>query len=137
MFFIFFLFFFQAEDGIRDSSVTGVQTCALPISWPSSGWTNNRNVTQMLELLAMRGEVAISGRQGRQRLWDLAERVYPPGTPVVPREEALAIRNERRLRALGIAREKRPAMPMEPVDVGDSGEPAVVEGVAGTWRVDP
>src|SRR5260370_21120013 len=25
-------FFFQAEDGIRDSSVTGVQTCALPIS---------------------------------------------------------------------------------------------------------
>src|SRR5438093_5838736 len=28
------LFFFQAEDGIRDWSVTGVQTCALPISWP-------------------------------------------------------------------------------------------------------
>src|SRR5260370_32109606 len=26
------VFFFQAEDGIRDSSVTGVQTCALPIS---------------------------------------------------------------------------------------------------------
>src|SRR5467141_4087524 len=30
---IYFFFFFQAEDGIRDSSVTGVQTCALPISW--------------------------------------------------------------------------------------------------------
>src|SRR5438093_6135224 len=29
---IFFFFFFQAEDGIRDWSVTGVQTCALPIS---------------------------------------------------------------------------------------------------------
>src|SRR5207237_6466913 len=28
----YFIFFFQAEDGIRDSSVTGVQTCALPIS---------------------------------------------------------------------------------------------------------
>src|SRR5256885_5602925 len=27
-------FFFQAEDGIRDYKVTGVQTCALPISWP-------------------------------------------------------------------------------------------------------
>src|SRR5437879_13747394 len=27
-----FIFFFQAEDGIRDTSVTGVQTCALPIS---------------------------------------------------------------------------------------------------------
>src|SRR5690606_40731254 len=30
--FILFLFFFQAEDGIRDFHVTGVQTCALPIS---------------------------------------------------------------------------------------------------------
>src|SRR2546422_3755982 len=28
----FFFFFFQAEDGIRDVAVTGVQTCALPIS---------------------------------------------------------------------------------------------------------
>src|SRR5205807_3356119 len=27
------IFFFQAEDGIRDYKVTGVQTCALPISW--------------------------------------------------------------------------------------------------------
>src|SRR5207237_3861798 len=31
-FVLFVFFFFQAEDGIRDSSVTGVQTCALPIS---------------------------------------------------------------------------------------------------------
>src|SRR5690606_40344731 len=29
--YIFFIFFFQAEDGIRDFHVTGVQTCALPI----------------------------------------------------------------------------------------------------------
>src|SRR5689334_24739314 len=32
----FFFFFFQAEDGIRDGTVTGVQTCALPISGDSS-----------------------------------------------------------------------------------------------------
>src|SRR2546427_1494026 len=31
---LFFFFFFQAEDGIRDLTVTGVQTCALPISTP-------------------------------------------------------------------------------------------------------
>src|SRR5947208_11998571 len=31
-YFFFFFFFFQAEDGIRDDLVTGVQTCALPIS---------------------------------------------------------------------------------------------------------
>src|SRR5439155_7823324 len=32
LFYCFFFFFFQAEDGIRDGHVTGVQTCALPIS---------------------------------------------------------------------------------------------------------
>src|SRR5437667_3609472 len=31
-FLVLFFFFFQAEDGIRDRDVTGVQTCALPIS---------------------------------------------------------------------------------------------------------
>src|SRR3989475_6071137 len=36
--FAFFFFFFQAEDGIRDLTVTGVQTCALPIS--TDGATN-------------------------------------------------------------------------------------------------
>src|SRR5690349_23651989 len=36
----FFFFFFQAEDGIRDLYVTGVQTCALPIS-PSGYWAND------------------------------------------------------------------------------------------------
>jgi uncharacterized protein YcaQ len=107
------------------------------VPWSSSGWTANRNVTQMLELMAMRGEVAISGRRGRQRLWDLAERVFPPDTPAVPIEEALRVRDARRLRALGIARETAPVQPMEPVHVGPAGEPAVVEGVPGTWRVDP
>jgi uncharacterized protein len=109
-------------------------TCKVP--WASTGWTNNRNVTQLLELMVRRGEVAIAGRKGRDRLWDLASRVYPDD-PVVPAEEALRIRNERRLRALGIARARAQEFPVEPVDVGEAGEPAVVEGVKGTWRVDP
>src|SRR2546430_2951938 len=33
---LLFFFFFQAEDGIRDLTVTGVQTCALPISVPAT-----------------------------------------------------------------------------------------------------
>lgn len=106
------------------------------VPWGSTGWTNTRNVTQMLEFLMMRGEVAIAGRQGRQRLWDLAGRVYPE-VPVVSAEEARRVRNERRLRSLGIARGKAPAVPLEPNDVGEAGEPAIVEGLAGTWRVDP
>src|SRR5207237_8951751 len=36
-------FFFQAEDGIRDSSVTGVQTCALPISKPDLEFLRRKN----------------------------------------------------------------------------------------------
>src|SRR2546430_4712766 len=32
------VFFFQAEDGIRDLTVTGVQTCALPIYFKTDGW---------------------------------------------------------------------------------------------------
>src|SRR6266513_4135402 len=35
-----FFFFFQAEDGIRDRNVTGVQTCALPILTAESGCAN-------------------------------------------------------------------------------------------------
>jgi hypothetical protein len=105
------------------------------VPWRSTGWTNNRNVTQLLELMVQRGEVAIAGRRGGERLWDLATRVYPDD-PVVPSDEALRIRNERRLRALGIARARGPALPVEPVVVGEVGEPAVVEGAKGTWRVD-
>src|SRR5438309_5552462 len=37
MVFVVFFFFFQAEDGIRDGTVTGVQTCALPICEKSVG----------------------------------------------------------------------------------------------------
>jgi uncharacterized protein YcaQ len=110
-------------------------TCV--VLWASSGWTNNRNVTQMLEFLMMRGEVAIAGRVGRERVWDLPERVYPSDVEVPPVEEAERKKNERRLASLGIARRKTRAMPMEPTHVGDAGEPAVVEGVNGEWRVDP
>jgi uncharacterized protein YcaQ len=108
--------------------------CAVP--WGSSGWTNNRNVSQMLEFMVLRGEVAVAGRRRRERLWDLAERVYPDD-PVVPAPEALRLRNEKRLRALGIARAQGPECPVEPMDVGDVGERAVVAGVRGEWRVDP
>jgi hypothetical protein len=110
-------------------------TCTVP--WASTGWTNNRNVTRMLELLILRGEIAIAGRVGRERLWDLAERVYPADVAVPTVEEATRIRNERRLASLGIARQKATNVPLEPVYVGDAGEPAVVEGVKGEWRVDP
>ncbi len=107
------------------------------VPWPSSGWTNNRNVTQMLEILSRRAEVAVAGRRARERLWDLAERVHRSIDTDLPEEEAERLLDERRLRALGIARATGTAMPNEPATVGDAGEPAVVDGVPGVWRVDP
>jgi uncharacterized protein YcaQ len=101
-------------------------TSAVP--WQSTGWTNDRNVTQMLEFLLARGEVAVAGRRGRERLWDLAERIYPAGMAVLPADEARRIRGARWLRALGVAR---------PKVVGEAGIPAEIEGSSGAWRVDP
>jgi len=109
-------------------------TCVVP--WASSGWNNNRNLRMMLDKLVQRGEVAAAGGQGRDRLWDLASRIYPDD-PVPPVEEARRLRDARRLSALGIARAKSTKLPLEPIDVGEAGESAVVEGVRGEWRVDP
>jgi uncharacterized protein YcaQ len=91
----------------------------------------------MLELLALRGDVAISGRKGRQRFWDLPGRVYPTALTDLDLDGALRHRNERRLEALGIARSTGPQIPGETPYVGEAGEEAVVEGTPGKWRVHP
>src|SRR2546422_3315715 len=59
---LFFFFFFQAEDGIRDVAVTGVQTCALPISEadPSGDWAP--------VLLALDTSVCCHGPKGERSL---------------------------------------------------------------------
>lgn len=98
------------------------------VPWRSSGWTHERNVNQMLEFLWSRAEVAVAGRHGRQRLWDIAARIHPPGVEAVPVEEAIRRRDELRLRSLGIARSRV---------VGEAGVECTVEGVKGRWRVDP
>lgn len=109
-------------------------TTAIP--WQSTGWNSGRSIRMLLDCMVERGEVAVAERGAREPLWDLAERVYPDD-PVVPLQEARRIRDEKRLHALGIARARGPDCPVEPLDVGAAGEPAVVEGVRGEWRVDP
>jgi uncharacterized protein len=136
----------RANDGFRRDIVKRLRksgplssrelpdTAAVP--WASTGWSNNRNVTVMLEILMNRGEVAIAARVGRERLWDVPERVYP-AVEIPTVEEAERRKDERRLASLGIARAQGRAMPMEPIHVGEAGEPAVIQGVKGEWRVDP
>lgn len=104
--------------------------------WRSSGWNNQRNVMMMLQVMSLRCEIAVSGRRGKDRLWDLAERIYPD-VEVPPADEAAASRGRRRLSALGIARARAAKTPTEPNDVGEVGLAAVVEGTKGVWRVDP
>lgn len=106
------------------------------VLWPSTGWTNNRNVTQTLECLHLAGELAVVGRIGKLRIWELAERVFPR-TPVVPADEARRIRSERLLAACGIMHESIAVSPTELHGIVPVGEPATIEGVAGKWMVDP
>ncbi len=68
-------------------------------------WWGNRPVRLMLEILAVRGEIAVAGRVGKQRLWDLAARVFPP-TETLPWREAERELARRRRRSLGVWKEK-------------------------------
>lgn len=99
---------------------------------PSDGWYGPSQVPHMLEFLMRQGEVAIVGREGRRRRWDIAERVYPRDMPDYTLEEAEVLLQERRLQAAGLAKERSSMM-----GVGTAGEPALVEGMRTKMRVDP
>ena len=64
-------------------------------------WWGQRKMGLMLECLAARGEVAVVGRRGKQRVWDLADRWYPE-TETLPLPKARRLYEERRFRALGV-----------------------------------
>jgi len=64
-------------------------------------WWGTGEVRLMLDVLQSRGEIAVAGRVGRHRLWDLAERVFPDSGTVPWREAERAIEQQRR-RRLGV-----------------------------------
>jgi hypothetical protein len=101
------------------------------VSWASTGWTNNRNVTKMLDYLSAQGRIAIAGRAGNERIWDIAERVLPTDSPRIPPEEAKRVRARRRLRSLGVIRAGSAD------DAGTEGIEVEIEGVRGRWRAEP
>jgi uncharacterized protein len=68
-------------------------------------WWGSRQMGLMLEVLGARGEVAIVGRRGGQRVWDIAGRWYPE-TDRVSLQEAEAHFAEKRWRALGVKLER-------------------------------
>jgi uncharacterized protein YcaQ len=96
------------------------------------GWSGSNQVPTMLDFLARQGEVAIVRREGRNRVWDLAERVFPVDLPEHSVEDADRMLAERRLQAAGIAKLKSPWS-----RIGEAGEAAAVEGSSWKFRVDP
>src|SRR5207249_7989218 len=82
------IFFFQAEDGIRDRNVTGVQTCALPISWRFPRCATPRDAIPPYRWARASERSAESARAGRDRI---CRRVIGYGT-----EDSKTSRSEER-----------------------------------------
>ena len=78
----------------------------LMVSRDPHEWWGSRKVTLMLELLEGRGVVAVVGRRGKQRLWDLGERWYPTDVERISWPEARRRLEEKRWRALGVRLEQ-------------------------------
>jgi hypothetical protein len=73
------------------------------VAWQTTGWNDGKNVSMMLERLWYQGRIAIVGREGQERIWDLAERVYPVGDRLPAAEVARRVL-DRKLRLRGVAR---------------------------------
>jgi hypothetical protein len=73
------------------------------VPWKTTGWNDGKNLSMMLERLWYQGKIAIVGRDGQERIWDIAERAYPVGDRLPPAEVARRVL-DRSLRLRGVAR---------------------------------
>ncbi|MEH3090196.1 MAG: winged helix DNA-binding domain-containing protein [Microbacterium arborescens] len=119
----------RAEGPLLASDIP--DTAAVPAD-NDSGWYSDNQVPRMLDLLERLGEVAVVGRAGRLRRWDVADRARGPYPEGLGGDEAAAMLDERRLQGAGLARQKSSWS-----GVGLAGDPATVEGSAWKWRIDP
>lgn len=117
-------------------------------AWKSGGWTNERNVERMLDLLWTQGKIMVAGRKGIEKYWDLAERVLPDWTPRERLSEQQATRRaaELSLRSLGVGTERDirenfviryPGLDKAMASLLRRGriQPIEVAGLAGQWHV--
>jgi hypothetical protein len=76
-----------------------------PKQWVSTGWTSGRNISRMLDILWIGGQIMVAGRDGIQKKWDLTDRVLPDWTPRarLPEREREGQAVLRAIRALGVA----------------------------------
>lgn len=78
------------------------------VPWRTGGWNDSRprHIGMLLDILWSQGRIATVGRDGNQRLWDLAERVWPVRQPRLPSTEVARRLVDRQLRARGIDRDQ-------------------------------
>lgn len=128
---------FRADVLARLRAEGPLATSAIPdtaqVSRAPDGWSGSNQVPIMLDFLARQGKVAVVRREGRHRVWDLAERVYPQNLPEHDPEDAKRLLSERRLQSAGLT---KPHWYWSGV-AKEAGEPAVIEGSTAKYRVDP
>ena len=114
------------------------------VPWRTGGWNDGKNLSRMLEILWAAGDIAISRRDGSQRVWDLFERVLPADVGEPLPDEVVAIETmERQLRARGFAapgwgtapdyRLPSRAVGEESLRTDGVAVPVSVEGLPGEW----
>ena len=74
------------------------------LPWKTGGWNDGKSLGIMLETLWDGGKIGVARRDGNQRLWDLAERVFPVDQPKLPAGEVARHVLDRQLRWFGVAR---------------------------------
>ena len=108
------------------------------VPWSTGGWNDGKGVGRMLDVLWFGGEIAIVGREGNERVWDLASRRLPVDEPRWPAREVARAVVERGLRRLGVARRGQFGRTFDGVPPGaETAWRAIVrEGVAVPVRID-
>ena len=117
--------------------------------WPGGGWSDEKTVAILLEVLTYTGEVLVARRTGGTRWWDLGERCLPPDAlhEELTGEEVVRRSATRAIRALGVAtptqinrhftRNRYPHLAARLKELVTDGVivPATVEGQKGAWYV--
>jgi uncharacterized protein YcaQ len=118
-------------------------------AWVSSGWTNGRNVGQMIDFLWGEGKIMVSGRSGGQKVWDLTERCFPDWAQHEAWDEGQVVgyAAQKAIRALGIAtiqqikvhytRGRYPNLPavLQTLEAAGTIQRVAVENLPGTWYI--
>jgi uncharacterized protein len=108
------------------------------VQWRTGGWNDGKALGRMLDILWFRGDIAIAGREGNERVWDLAERRLPRDEPRWRAADVARAVVERGLRRMGVARRSQVGRQLDgdPPGADTAFRALVRDGVAVPVRVE-